>query len=63
MADPIETCAFLPCRRDAIVSVRLTVEGSESVVPTCQGHAAWLLGYVEEDPAVRLVGEDDDETG
>jgi hypothetical protein len=44
------------------VTVRLSVEGSESVVPTCQGHAAWLLGYVEEDPGVRLVGEDDDET-
>jgi hypothetical protein len=62
MAEPIETCAFLPCARHAIVTVRLTVEGSESVVPTCQDHAAWLLGYVEEDPAVRLVGEGDHET-
>jgi hypothetical protein len=60
MADPSETCAFLPCHHHAIVTVRLSVEGSESLVSTCEGHAAWLLGYVKGDPAVKLVGEDDE---
>jgi hypothetical protein len=35
----------------------LLVDGSESVVPTCAGHAEWVRGYVEEDAAVRLVHE------
>jgi hypothetical protein len=35
--------------------VRLLVEGTESVLTTCQRHADWLRGYVQEDAAVRLV--------
>ena len=35
--------------------MRLLVEGAEAVLTTCERHADWLRGYVEEDAGVRLV--------
>lgn len=36
----------------------MLVDGSSSVLPTCQRHAEWLRAYAEEDADVRLVGQD-----
>lgn len=37
------------------MTLRLLVDGSSSVLPTCERHAEWLRAYVEEDADVRLV--------
>jgi hypothetical protein len=55
MAETADSCALPPCRRHAEVKVRMLVDGQESVMATCQPHAQWLRGYVEEDADVRLI--------
>jgi hypothetical protein len=54
------SCAFPPCSRPVVATLRLVVEGHESAVLTCARHADWMRGYVDEDAAVRLVGEIDE---
>ena len=51
------SCAFPLCSRQAVATFWLRVDGSESVMSICQRHVAWLRGYVDEDPAVRIVDE------
>jgi hypothetical protein len=48
-------CAFTPCSRQVVATLRLLMDGSATVMPTCQRHTDWLCGYVEEDPGVQLV--------
>jgi hypothetical protein len=55
MVDGANVCALPPCRRDAVVKVWMLVDGQESVMATCQSHAQWLQGYVEEDAGVRVL--------
>jgi hypothetical protein len=57
MDESLGRCSFLPCSQQAVVTLRLLVDGRESEVPTCPRHAKWVRGYVEEDAAVRLVHE------
>ena len=57
MGESLGPCSFPPCTQEAAVTLRLMVDGSESVVPTCPRHADWVRGYVEEDAAVQLVHE------
>ena len=52
-----ECCAFRPCSHAAVMTLRLLVDGCDSVVPTCQHHAHWLRSYADEDDAVLLVDE------
>ena len=40
-----------------MVTLRLLVDGSSSVLPTCQRHADWLRAYAEEDDDVRFVDQ------
>ena len=40
-----------------MVTLRLLVDGSSSVLPTCERHAEWLRAYVEEDADVRLLDQ------
>ena len=40
-----------------MVTLRLLVDGSSSVLPTCERHAQWLRSYAEEDAGVRLVDQ------
>jgi hypothetical protein len=54
MVEATDPCAFPPCPREAVVTVRLLVEGCEAVVPTCEGHTRWLRSYAEEDAAVQV---------
>ena len=37
------------------MTLRLLVDGSSSVLPTCERHAEWLRNYTEEDAEVRLL--------
>ena len=39
------------------MTLRMLVDGSSSVLPTCQRHAEWLRAYAEEDADVRLVDQ------
>ena len=39
------------------MTLRLLVDGSSSVLPTCERHAEWLRAYAEEDADVRLVDQ------
>jgi hypothetical protein len=38
-----------------VVTLRLVVDGSDSVLPACQRHAEWLRVFSEEDADVRIV--------
>lgn len=55
MVQTPELCALTPCPEPAVVTLRLLVDGSSSVLPACERHAEWLRAYVEEDADVRLV--------
>lgn len=57
MGESLGPCSFPPCAQQAAVTLRLLVDGSESVVPSCARHAKWVRDYVEEDAGVRLVHE------
>ena len=55
MEHPEGACALPPCGRDAVVSLRMLVDGQEAEMATCQSHAHWLREYVEEDAVVHLL--------
>ena len=57
MVQTPEPCALRPCPEPAVVTLRMLVDGSSSVLPTCQRHAEWLRAYAEEDADVRLVDQ------
>jgi hypothetical protein len=57
MVQTPEPCALGPCSEQAVVTLRLLVDGSSSVLPTCERHAEWLRAYVEEDADVRLLDQ------
>jgi hypothetical protein len=57
MVQTPEPCALGPCPEQAVVTLRLLVDGSSSVLPTCQRHAEWLRAYAEEDDDVRFVDQ------
>ena len=57
MVQTPELCALTPCPEQAVVTLRLLVDGSSSVLPTCERHAQWLRSYAEEDAGVRLVDQ------
>jgi hypothetical protein len=50
-------CAFPQCSRSASVTLQLLVEGNESVLVTCDRHADWVRGYVDEDAAVQVTDD------
>jgi hypothetical protein len=37
------------------------VDGSDTVLTTCEGHATWLEDYGQEDPCVRVVASSETE--
>jgi hypothetical protein len=55
MVDSANACALPPCYRSAVVEVWMLVDGEEAVMATCELHAQWLQGYVEEDAGVRVL--------
>ena len=50
-------CAFPPCPRQGVETLRLAVSGSESVLLACPRHAEWLREYAQEDTEVVLEEE------
>jgi hypothetical protein len=50
-----EPCAIPRCPDHAAETLRLLVDGSDSVLLVCQTHAEWLGRYIEEDADVQLV--------
>jgi hypothetical protein len=50
-----EPCAIPRCPDHAVETLRLLVDGSDSVLLVCQTHAEWLGRYFEEDADVQLV--------
>jgi hypothetical protein len=50
-------CAFPRCSRSASVTLRLLVEGDESVLVTCDRHADWMRACADEDAAVQFTGD------
>jgi hypothetical protein len=58
VSDEVEGCAFAPCHEQAVVTLRLVVDGCEAMVTACQGHTDWVREYVAEDHEVRLVDQD-----
>ena len=50
-------CAFALCSRSAKVTLELLVDEEESLLATCDRHADWLRGYVQEDDAVQVIDE------
>jgi hypothetical protein len=48
-------CDFPLCSRSSIVMLRLLVEGDESILTACDGHADWLRRYAEEDEVVEVL--------
>ena len=50
-------CAFQRCSRSASVTLKLLVEGDESVLVTCDRHADWVRAYVAEDAAVQVTAD------
>ena len=50
-----EPCAIPRCPDHAVETLRLLVDGSDSVLLVCQTHAEWLGRYIEEDAGVQLL--------
>jgi hypothetical protein len=55
MSEASEPCAIPRCPQSAVTTLRLLIDGYETVLAMCQSHADWLGAYVEEDADVRLV--------
>lgn len=48
-------CVFPSCSRLAAVTLRMVVEGHDSVLPACAPHARQVGAYAAEEALVRIV--------
>jgi hypothetical protein len=47
-------CAFPPCARQGVETLRIVVSRTELILLACPSHADWLRGYAEEDAQVQF---------